>query len=27
MKGDVIQCDGGFGRTLGGGGLLNFAPA
>lgn len=25
--GELIQCDGGLGRTLGGGGLLNFAPA
>lgn len=25
--GELIQCDGGFGSTLGGGGLLNFGPA
>ena len=25
--GELIQCDGGLGRSLGGGGLLNFAPA
>lgn len=25
--GDDIQCDGGLGRTLGCGGLLNFGPA